>query len=226
MKRIKIHTQFLETEGKLLKNERKLLKEVIRNHARNAGLILDVPIVNITIYPNSDFTMLETGEGGYTPSMDWFHIYINPAKKKIELDKIIKNIIPATVYHEMSHVSRWKNTGYGRSLLDVIVTEGLANVFSGEQWKKYKAPWNNYSKKEIIKLLDLLKKRKKSNDKNYNHDEWFYGTGKLPRWTGYKLGSYIIKSFRNNNNIEWKEISKLSTKEIITKSGINMARYL
>jgi uncharacterized protein YjaZ len=224
MARTKIHIQFLKTERGLIKKDKELLEEIIKDHAGKAGSILNVPMVNITIYSNPGFTIPETGEGGYAPSKDWFHIYIDATKKKEELNKIIKNIIPATIYHEMNHVSRWKNTGYGLNLPDVIVTEGLATVFAKEQWKKYKAPWNNYSKKEFRKLLSLFKKRKKNDDKKYNHEEWFYGTGKLPRWAGYKLGSYIIQSFRKNNkNINWKEILKMSTKEIIKKSRVDLA---
>lgn len=221
----KIYYHFVKTKDRISKKEEKLLIQKIKYHAGKAGSILNVSVINITIYLNPEFTIPETGEGGYAPSKDWFHLYIDPTRNKSELNKIINNIIPATVYHEVNHISRWENTGYGSSLFDAIVTEGLATVFADEQWEKYKAPWNNYSKKEIVKLINLLKKRKKSNDKNYNHDEWFYGTGELPRWTGYKLGSYIIKSFRNNN-MEWKEILKLSTKEILKKSGINMEKYL
>ncbi len=218
----KIYVQLLVSKNKLSRQEAKLLKESIQKHARKAGLILSIPLINVTVYSNPDFATPETGESGYTPSKDWIHLYIDPKRKKKELNNIINNIIPATVYHEMSHASRWQYVGYGIRLLDAIVTEGLASVFAEEQWSKFKAPWCNFSKKELKKLLNIIKKRNRENDKKYNHSEWFYGTGNIPRWAGYKLGSYIIHSFRKNNkNIAWKELSMMGTNEIINKSGID-----
>lgn len=219
----KVYIQFLVTENKLPSRETELLRNIIKKHVKKAGSFLSVPLVNVTVYFNSNFAISETGESGYTPSKDWIHLYIDPKRKKRELDKIINNIIPATIYHEMNHASRWQNTGYGDSLLDAIVTEGLATVFAEEQWNNFKAPWCSFSKKESDNLLKIVRRRNKNNDKKYNHDEWFYGMGKLPRWTGYKLGSYIIQSLRKTNkSIMWKELSKMSTEEIVKKSGINL----
>lgn len=217
------YTQFLVTKDKLHSKEIELLKSVIEKHAKKAGLILDIPLVNITVYLNSEFVTPETGESGYTPSNDWIHLYIDPKRKKKELNNIINNIIPVTIYHEMNHASRWQHTGYGSGLLDAIITEGLASVFAEEQWSKFKAPWCNFSEKELKELLNIIKERNRENDKKYNHNEWFYGTGKIPRWAGYKLGSYIIQSFRKNNkNIVWKKMLRMNTREIIKKSGIDL----
>lgn len=222
---IKIYTQFLITEEKLPKNETELLKKVIKEYVSKAGLILKIPLVNVTVYPNSDFTIPETGEGGYAVSKDWFSIYVDATKKSNELNRIIKEIIPGTIYHEMNHVARWKYTGFGSTLLEVMVTEGLASVFAKEQWKSGKDPWSNYSKKEISNLLDIFKQRKKSNDAAYNHEEWFYGTGKLPRWIGYKIGSYIVKNFRKkHSSLDWEKIVKMNAEEIIGLSGTNLGK--
>lgn len=219
----RIHIQFLTTEKKLSGTEEKLLLKTIRKHASRAGLILGVSLVNITVYPNSKFVIPETGEGGYTPSKDWFHIYIDPTKNKKELNKIIKNVIPATIYHEMNHAARWKYTGYGTNLLEAMVTEGLATAFSEERWEKFKAPWADFTMKEINKLLKIVRKRNTRNDNNYNHAEWFYGTGKLPRWIGYKIGTYIVKSFKKENKSKtWNQLIKMKAEKIIKLSGVNL----
>jgi uncharacterized protein YjaZ len=190
-------------------------------HAGKAGNILKIPLVNITVYPNKNFVIPETGDGGYTPSKDWFHIYIDPQRK--DFNKIVKNVIPATIYHEMNHAARWKYTGYGTNLLEVIITEGLATVFAEEQWIKFKAPWADCSEAEINTLLNIVRKREKKNDITYSHGEWFYGTGKLPRWIGYKVGSYVIKSYRSKNkSIKWNQLIKMNANDIIRLSRINL----
>ena len=219
----KIYTQFVVTKERLSKSETELLKKVIKKYVSKAGSILKIPLVNVTIYPNSNFTIPETGEGGYAISRDWFHVYVDATKKGSELNGIIKEIIPGTIYHEMNHVARWQRIGFGSTLLEVIVTEGLATVFAKEQWKSGKDPWSNYSKKEITNLLDIFKQRKKNNDATYNHEEWFYGAGKLPRFLGYKIGSYIVKIFRKKcNTLSWEKIVKMKASEIIKLSGVNL----
>lgn len=217
------YVQFIETEKRLPKQEADLLKKIVKNHAKRAGSILDVPLVNISIYPNPNFTIPETGEGGYTPSGDWFHVYIDPKKNQKQMAEIIETFIPGTIYHEMNHIARWQNTGYGSSLLEAIISEGLAIVFAKEQWKKSKTPWADFSEKEMNCLLDIVRKRNKRNDKIYNHGEWFLGTGKLPRWSGYKLGAYIVISFRNKNmKMPWSKLMKLSADKIIKASGVKL----
>jgi len=215
--------QLLETEKKLSPQEVILLKKTIRNHAQRAGAVLNIPMVNISIYSNSNFVIPETGEGGYTPSKDWIQIYIDSTRKKLELDKIIKTSIPATIYHEMNHIARWRDIGYGASLSEAIVSEGLAIVFAKEQWKNSKTPWADFSKKEMGRLLAIAKSRDKKEDKKYNHAEWFFGSGRLPRWAGYKLGAYIVDSFMTTNSLmSWGEIMKISAEEIMKKSGIRL----
>jgi len=186
------YIQFIETREKFPKAEAELLKKIVKNHVGKAGSILNVPLVNVSIYPNPNLTIPETGEGGYTPSGDWFHIYIDPSRNRRQLAAIIETFIPGTVYHEMNHMVRWQNTGYGSSLLEAIISEGLAIVFAKEQWKNSKTPWADFSKKEMDRLLDITRKRNKKNDRGYDHGEWFLGTGKLPRWSGYKLGALEI----------------------------------
>lgn len=217
------YIQFIETRRKFPKQEADLLKKIVKYHAGKAGSVLSVPLVNISIYPNSNFTIPETGEGGYTPSKDWFHIYIDPSKNQRQLAAIIETFIPGTVYHEMNHIARWQNTGYGSSLSEAIISEGLAIVFAKEQWEKSKNPWADFSEKEIDCLLDIVRKRNKKNDRRYNHGEWFLGTGKLPRWSGYKLGAYVVGSFRNKNTkMPWNKIMKLSAEKIIKESGVKI----
>lgn len=216
------HVQFIETAKKFPKREAELLKKIVKNHTKKAGSILGIPIVNASLYPNQDFTIPETGEGGYTPSGDWFHIYIDPSKNQKQLAEIVRTSIPSTIYHEMNHIARWRNTGYGSSLPEAIISEGLAIVFAKEQWGKSKTPWADFSKKELDRLLAIAKKRGRRNDRTYDHGEWFLGTGKLPRWSGYKLGAYIVGSFRNKNmKMPWSKIMKLSAENIIRASGVD-----
>ena len=216
----KVLLHFFETDEKMPKKKIALLKNTIKKHACAAGLILDIPLVNISIYCNSDFAIPETGESGRTLSKGQIQIFIDATEKKIKLDKIIKNIIPSTVYHEMNHVARWRSAGYGKTLDEALISEGLAVVFAQEQWKAFRAPWAKASEKEIRNFLKIFREAKGENHIAYDHDEWFFGTGRFPRWCGYKLGAHIARTARRNNRkLEWKDLMKKSADEIV-KSGL------
>jgi uncharacterized protein YjaZ len=218
-----LYIHFLETEKKLDLRARDFLEETIKIHVTKACGLLGIFYVNITVYTNSNFVVSETGEGGYAASGEWFQIYIDPTRLEDELKKIITNYIPLTIYHELNHVARWNSVGYGSTLPEAIITEGLASVFAVENWKKAKSPWIKYSQKEIKKLIKIYQNRDKNSDNNYSHDDWFYGAGELPRWIGYKLGFYIVRLVRKNNpEISWKKLINMSSKEIIKLADIEI----
>jgi uncharacterized protein YjaZ len=219
----KININYIKVDSDISFRQRGKLGNIIKRHALIAGRILHIPFVTITIYPKSNWTIPETGENGYTPSGDWMQIYIDPKNKYHSFDFIANNIIPGTIYHEMNHVARWRAVGFGKSLIEAIISEGLASIFEREQWKRFTAPWANWEEKEIINFINIFRKRDRKKDTAYNHSEWFFGKGKLPRWIGYKLGAYIVESARKNYpKISWHKLTAMEASDIIEKSGVKM----
>ena len=218
-----VNINYVKTNPDLSNHQKSELDKIIRKHALIAGRILDIPYVTITIYPKSDRTIPETGEGGYAPSGDWLQIFIDLKNKNYNPKFIINNLTPGTVYHEMNHIARWRTVGYGKTLLEAIVTEGLASAFEKDQWKKFTAPWTRSNKAEISNFLKIMKNRDKKKDSEYNHAEWFFGKGKLPRWIGYKLGAHIIESMRGNfPKLSWRQLMAMKASEIIKKSEVKI----
>ncbi|HRZ95626.1 MAG TPA: DUF2268 domain-containing putative Zn-dependent protease [Candidatus Moranbacteria bacterium] len=217
----KLYIHFLKTESRINPELKEILEETIKIHAAKACDLLGISYVNITVYSNPNFVIPETGEGGYAVSGDWFQIYIDPTRPEKDLVKIINENIPLTTYHELNHVARWNSTGYGSTFPEAIISEGLASVFAAENWDKANSPWVKYSQEEIEKLIEIYKNRDKNLDSGYSHDDWFYGTGDLPRWIGYKLGFQIVKIVcENNPEIEWKKLAKMKAKELMKISGV------
>jgi len=217
---MRLNSVILESARGLRKQKMEHLQDVINTHARKAGKLLDIDLLNITVHFSQD-VIPETGEAGYASGKDWIRITIDPTRKVKELQKIINDIIPATVYHEANHIAREKYTGESENLLEAIISEGLADVFAEECWHKFKAPWGAYQQKKIQPFLKSLKNEK--NDKKYSHGDWFFGTGKRPRWLGYKLGNYIVHSAKNNNpGLTVLKMTKMTASEIVKLSGISI----
>lgn len=192
---MKINIFLFDVKNDISNKNKKLIRKIVLEHAKIAAKKLGIDLLNIVIYPNQKLTITRVGSGGFAPNSDWIRLSINPLYNEERVENIIKKIIPLSVYHEMNHVARWKNTGYGSTLMEVIISEGLAIVFAEECWKLFDAPRRRYKNNEIKRYLDILNKRDKKKDGSYNHAEWFFGKGK-PNWLGYKLGAYIIRHIR------------------------------
>jgi len=219
---MKINIFLFKVKKDISEKNKRLLKKIVFKHAKIAAKKLNIDLINIVIYPNRDLTIPGIGSGGFAPNSDWIRLAINPFRKEKDIEYIIKNIIPLSVYHEMNHVARWGKPGYGNTLLDTIISEGLAIVFAEENWGFFEAPWGKYRQGEIKKYLKLLNKRNKDQDKNYTHAEWFFGKGR-PNWLGYKLGSFIIRAVKNKNpDINSLALVHMDSKKIIKLSGMDI----
>lgn len=96
---------------------------------------------------------------------------------------------------EMAHLIRWDGPGYGRSLGEVLVSEGVAGHF-------------------VLHILggppdacDSVRPpsgvaRQAMNEwarRDYDHARWFEGKGDLRKWTGHGLGHRLIAEHLGQN---------------------------
>lgn len=93
----------------------------------------------------------------------------------------------ATINHELHHMARWQNPGYGRTLGGALLSEGLATYYE-EQVSGWSSPWS-----KAAPAKDAISAAVKDwDDKGYNHSEWFLA-GPYGKWTGYGLGYRLAK---------------------------------
>lgn len=100
--------------------------------------------------------------------------------------------IESVVAHELHHLARWHYAGYGFSLGEAILSEGIATLYEEEISGK-KPIWSN-TKLDRLMVDNLIKEW---NEHNYNHEEWFFN-GKYGRWVGYSAGYKIAKQIYPN----------------------------
>lgn len=215
---MRLNLVILKSKKNIDRQDEKLLRVVISKHARKAGRLLNIDLVNITVHFSKN-VIKETGEDGFTIGKDWIRIAIDPTRGKAKLGRTITDFIPATVYHEMSHIARELYVVGSGTLLDAVIFEGLADTFAREQWPTFNAPWSRCGKRQFQRLLKFLKKEK--NNKKFSHGDWFFGTGKQPRWLGYTLGGYIVQSAKEKNpGLTALKMMKMKTREIVKLGGI------
>lgn len=208
---MKINICTLDAGNKIEAKYKALIKSTVKKHAQIAGRVLSLTKVNISIYPNKDWCIKQTGDGGYTANSDWIQLFIDPTKQVL-IPKIVERSFPANIYHEMHHARRMVKVGFGQNLLETVISEGLAIVFAEEMFTKFKAPWGRYSKDKIKELFNIFDLHKY--DEKFNYEEWFLGYGK-PHWLGYKIGAYIVRELKQKNN-------KLSCDKMVDIPAINI----
>jgi hypothetical protein len=110
--------------------------------------------------------------------------------------------IIASINHELHHMARWQNPGYGDTLGGALVSEGIATYYE-ERTSGWAPPWSKAAVSDDAKEAAL----KGWNDKDYNHGEWFFG-GPYGKWVGYGLGYQLAqKLFADTFDLTWSVVT-------------------
>lgn len=210
-----VNFHILKASGKLepyIKDIEKACKDAEKK-------ILDkIPLSNIdvVIVDNPYEAIPEIGIGGYTRTFNFITIAIDPAfpnlKKNLQLELL------DTFAHELHHVARWQTVGYGKTLFEAIISEGLADHFANEiTERKDLHLWDKaLNKKQIINFLK--KAGQEFNSKEYSHSDWFFGSKerRIPRWTAYSLGFYLVGNyFKKHPEMKPSTLYKTKAEEFI-----------
>lgn len=155
-----------------------------------------IPISNIDIvFEDNPYNIIpEIGIGAQTQSPSL--IYISLDSNQPQFKKVLNEHLEQILIHEIHHCIRWKRMGYGTTLLEAIISEGLADHFDIEISNKKPEPWSVALNKNQIRYY-LKKAKKEFNNKKYDYSAWFFGGSKesIPRWTGYSLGFYLVDEY-------------------------------
>lgn len=136
----------------------------------------------------------EDGVGGYTYASDFI-------VSALDLKSMSIPHFKEMLVHELGHAARWgKNDEWMNTLFDGMISEGIATYFGTEFAKNnsekqfFTRAMLERSDEENERILNEL--RGNLDDKNYDYQTIFFtGNDKLPRWSGYSLGYYLVKKY-------------------------------
>jgi hypothetical protein len=144
--------------------------------------------IEIAVEVNPEMTIPEIGVGGFAdPRTGNVTLSVDPSR--VDLRHVLETWIPDTVAHELHHSSRVRvGPGYGVTLGQAIVSEGLADRFSYEVFPHTPPkPWDHALTKAQEHTF-WLQARPLLNSRGYSFSDWFFGSGGKPRWGGFTLG--------------------------------------
>lgn len=171
------------------KHIRKIEKAYERAIATTSKL-LNLKGVDIVCIADASMVIPEIGIGGYTPGRYLSYLYIDP------VFNVDENEIYNTLCHELHHAKRYEDIGYGDTLFDSMIFEGLAIAFEEEV-----SGTTAFMPSQLLTRVDteslIGKVKAHFDDTNFEHFRWFIfdSTGELPRWTGYEVGYYLVRRY-------------------------------
>ena len=123
------------------------------------------------------------------------HVSLDPAHARF--GEALEQHLPRTLAHELHHCARWRGPGYGRTLGEALVSEGLADRFDLEvhpgaepyHWARALDP------RGLREVWELA--RPALWDEQYDHAYWFFNSSAAgpPFHAGYALGFHLIGTY-------------------------------
>lgn len=156
----------------------------IRAHAREVLALvedhLDLPRFDLVVRAG-DAVIPEWGIAGHAPAPGVVELTLDPAR-------VAPEHFRRSLVHELHHLARWEGPGYGRSLGEALVSEGLAGHFVLQVLGGAPDPWDaTRPASGSLKQAGALWARR-----DHDHGEWFLGRGRMRKWTGYGLGHRLV----------------------------------
>lgn len=154
---------------------------------------LDVIELRISLIADRTRIIPEVGMGGFNPSAHEVQLFADPSLPNLE--GVLRSELRRQLTHEVHHAMRRRTVGYGSTLLEASISEGLADHFSMEaSGAENPPPWaSSLTPEEVAAWMPEVVSRSTG---SYDHLAWFVGTDpSIPPWTGYNVGFELVRAY-------------------------------
>ena len=180
---------WLEAEGELSSWRERITSEIEAAWEAVARLV-HTPLLDILVQRLPGAVIPEIGMVGQAYRKGLFALTLDPDNPHFSAS-LNEGALRRQVTHEAHHCLRMAGPGYGRTLGEALVSEGLAGQFTRRLFGSRPEPWERAVSEDV--LLAHRPDVAELTAPNYNHNAWFFGAGgHRPRWLGYTLGYEIV----------------------------------
>ena len=198
------------------KEFRTKVEEAVKNGFDGASKLLKYQdLVDIAIFDSEEWDIHNKLNLSAHARVYYIDIKICFYKKDLDLEYLLNINLPATIYHELTHVVRANSVGYAENLLQDIIDEGVACYVEEVCGLSPKQPYISPIKEEE-KYIEEACKHFEDKLTSDLHSKWFYGSRDLPEWIGYRIGYLMVKKYIEVNKISIDELVRARA-EVIAK---------
>lgn len=182
---------WLEAEGDLTPWRPAIASEIAA--ARSAvAQVVPPPRLDILVQRLAGAVIPEIGLVGHAYRRSLFALTVDPDNPHFAAG-LTDGTLQRQVTHEAHHCLRMGGVGYGRTLGEALVSEGLAGQFTRRLFGNAPEPWERAVDDAVLRAH--VPDAAALGAAGYDHSAWFFGTGALPRWLGYTLGYAMVGSW-------------------------------
>lgn len=178
---------WLEATGSL-HSIKSLVTDAIEQARRAIAGQMALPALDIIIQPGSQ-VIPELGLLGRAWHSSLFSLTLDVNHPQL-MPALTNGSLTRQVVHEAHHCMRMASVGYGYTLAEALISEGLAGQFVRHVLATGPELWENAL--PVNELEGWRPDDATLAASDYSHSDWFFGTGAYPRWLGYSLGYYLV----------------------------------
>ena len=178
---------WLEASGDL-SGYRSEITAAFEQSYRTVSTMLPPPRLDILVQRLAGVTIPGIGIAGYAQRSTMFSMTFDPDEPNFA-HSLSEGALERQIIHEVHHCLRMAGPGYGQTLGEALVTEGLAGQFVRRLLGTPPEPWECAAGSDVLQAA--LPGAEELASMDYDHGVWFFGTASQPCRFGYTLGYQI-----------------------------------
>ena len=211
-----IRTEFVGSHAFSV-TERRTIARIAGSTMREARQHLPALAPQITLRVRSGKDVIpELGAGATAIAPDWVQWTVDPDNAQ-GVVTIAETHLRGALFHEFHHLVRGTAIN-SETLMDHVVTEGLATVFERD-FAGISRPWAQYPDDVSAWLDELLKQPATA-----TRSDWMGQHPDGRRWIGMKAGTYLVDRAMKRLNRSSADLVSTPTNEILAASAPGVAR--
>ncbi len=180
------------------------INEAFQAAVTPAKELLGLEGVDVLVIDAPDDVIPEWGVGGYTYGPHAILVALEPSAT------VDRHHIERTLVHEFHHTMRWRGQGCGGSLGQMLVSEGMAELF--EEQVLGEAPF--FSRVSITDD-EIAAARAVLYEPVFNQKKWFFGADGITFSFGYAYGYQVCRAYANATGKSASELIGVSSREVL-----------
>jgi uncharacterized protein YjaZ len=187
-----------------------LISAAFESSARSARDLLGADGIDVLFIDAPDEVIPEWGIGGSTYGPHVIIAALDPEFAGISQEHLV-----STLVHEFHHAMRWRGPGCGGDLGDMLVSEGLAQLFEEEVLG---AP-PMYSQVQIT-ADEIAQAYRELHQQPFSQAKWFFGAEGMTRMFGYAYGYRICRDYARSTAQRASELVNVPTPAVLRAAGL------